>query len=239
MSANWRFKRLPRPLGLQGPRLVNGLSYATEHPGWSALNRPKTIVAEPDPGSARRRGWRGLRWLSRMRASAEYVPISGGFALRGRRDYRVLQSAVFSRVGMRRRGGGAIGCVNGSRPCSADSELACRRRGRRCDRGRGPPAPGDSVWQQFRWIVDDGEELRNFMPNGQRGGVFRHVNLLVPAITPGADVDFLITEPVHTPPMSRSNSMCRDSCFGDWHGGDDRTHDKARARGAERLVRCR
>ncbi len=38
--------------------------------------------------------------------------------------------------------------------------------------------------------------------------MFGHVNLLIPAMTPGADVGFLITEPVHTPPMSGSKSMC-------------------------------
>lgn len=135
------------------------------------------------------------------------MPISGGFALS--RTARLSSPAECSVLAGRNATtwSGAIGCVNGSRPCCADGELACRRRGRRCDRGRGPPAPGDSVWQQFRWIADD-RELRNYRPNEPRGGVFRHVNLLVPAITPGADVDFLITEPVHTPPMSRSNSMC-------------------------------
>jgi proline racemase len=38
--------------------------------------------------------------------------------------------------------------------------------------------------------------------------VFRHVNLLVPPRSPGADVGFIIMEPCHTPPMSGSNSMC-------------------------------
>jgi proline racemase len=69
------------------------------------------------------------------------------------------------------------------------------------------PPPGDTIWEQSRWIADDGR-LRSFMLNEPRGGVFRHVNLLVPAITPEADVGFIIMEPVHTPPMSGSNSMC-------------------------------
>ncbi len=69
------------------------------------------------------------------------------------------------------------------------------------------PPPGDTIWEQSRWIADDGE-LRNFMLNEPRGGVFRHVNLLVPAVSPAADVGFIIMEPVHTPPMSGSNSMC-------------------------------
>lgn len=69
------------------------------------------------------------------------------------------------------------------------------------------PPPGDTIWAQSRWIADDGT-LRDFMLNEPRGGVFRHVNLLVPAVTPGADVGFIIMEPVHTPPMSGSNTMC-------------------------------
>ena len=41
-----------------------------------------------------------------------------------------------------------------------------------------------------------------------RGGVFKHVNLLVPPVDPAADVGFIIMEPCHTPPMSGSNSIC-------------------------------
>jgi proline racemase len=46
------------------------------------------------------------------------------------------------------------------------------------------------------------------MLNEPRGGVFRHVNLLVPATDPAADIGFIIMEPEDTPPMSGSNSMC-------------------------------
>jgi proline racemase len=70
-----------------------------------------------------------------------------------------------------------------------------------------PPPPGDTVWDQARWIADDGA-LRDFVLNEPRGGVFRHVNLLVPARHPDADMGFIIMEPVHTPPMSGSNAMC-------------------------------
>ncbi len=69
------------------------------------------------------------------------------------------------------------------------------------------PPPGDSVWDQSRWVSTDGR-LRNFMLNEPRGGVFRHVNLLVPAKHPDAQMGFIIMEPEHTPPMSGSNSMC-------------------------------
>jgi proline racemase len=69
------------------------------------------------------------------------------------------------------------------------------------------PPPGDTLWEQSRWIADD-QSLRRFVLNEPRGGLFRHVNLLVPPIHPGADVGFIIMEPEHTPPMSGSNSIC-------------------------------
>ncbi len=69
------------------------------------------------------------------------------------------------------------------------------------------PPPGDTIWEQSRFIAED-ETLRNFMLNEPRGGVFRHVNLLVPPKNPAAQMGWIIMEPVHTPPMSGSNSMC-------------------------------
>jgi len=42
------------------------------------------------------------------------------------------------------------------------------------------PPPGDTLWQQSRFIAQDGA-LRRFVLQEPRGGVFRHVNLLVPA----------------------------------------------------------
>jgi proline racemase len=69
------------------------------------------------------------------------------------------------------------------------------------------PPPGDTIWEQSRWIAQD-QTLRNFMLNEPRGGVFRHVNLLVPPKNPLADAAFIIMEPEDTPPMSGSNSIC-------------------------------
>lgn len=69
------------------------------------------------------------------------------------------------------------------------------------------PPPGDTVWDQALWIANDGI-LRNFVLNEPRGGVFRHVNLLVPAKHPKAEMGFIIMEPEDTPPMSGSNSIC-------------------------------
>lgn len=69
------------------------------------------------------------------------------------------------------------------------------------------PPPGETLWQQSRFIARDGT-LRDFVLNEPRGGVFRHVNLLVPPKHPQADAAFIIMEPEDTPPMSGSNSIC-------------------------------
>jgi trans-L-3-hydroxyproline dehydratase len=69
------------------------------------------------------------------------------------------------------------------------------------------PPPGETLWEQSRFIAEDGA-LRNFLLNEPRGGVFRHVNLLVPAKDPRAQMGFIIMEPVDTPPMSGSNAIC-------------------------------
>ena len=67
--------------------------------------------------------------------------------------------------------------------------------------------PGKSIWEQAAWIAAD-QTLRNFVLNEPRGGVFRHVNLIVPALHPDAAVGWIIMEPEDTPPMSGSNSLC-------------------------------
>ncbi|NTT84688.1 trans-3-hydroxy-L-proline dehydratase [Tabrizicola fusiformis] len=69
------------------------------------------------------------------------------------------------------------------------------------------PPPGATVWEQSRFIAHD-QTLRNFVLNEPRGGVFRHVNLLVPPRHPEAQAAFIIMEPEDTPPMSGSNSIC-------------------------------
>ena len=69
------------------------------------------------------------------------------------------------------------------------------------------PPPGETLWEQSRWIARD-QTLRNFVLNEPRGGVHKHVNLLVPPKHQEADAGFIIMEPADTPPMSGSNSMC-------------------------------
>ena len=69
------------------------------------------------------------------------------------------------------------------------------------------PPPGDTIWEQRSWIAED-DSLRRFVLNEPRGGVFRHVNLLVPPKSPEADAAWIIMEPEDTPPMSGSNAIC-------------------------------
>jgi len=67
--------------------------------------------------------------------------------------------------------------------------------------------PGSSILEQSRFIAQD-QTLRNFLLNEPRGGIFRHVNLLVPPVHPEANMGWIIMEPEDTPPMSGSNAMC-------------------------------
>jgi proline racemase len=67
--------------------------------------------------------------------------------------------------------------------------------------------PGNTLWEQARWIAED-QSLRNLVLNEPRGGVFKHINLLLPAKQTAAKFGFIIMEPEHTPPMSGSNSIC-------------------------------
>jgi trans-L-3-hydroxyproline dehydratase len=69
------------------------------------------------------------------------------------------------------------------------------------------PPPGETIWAQRCFIAKD-DRLRRFVLNEPRGGVFRHVNLLVPPKDPRAQVGWIIMEPADTPPMSGSNSIC-------------------------------
>ena len=69
------------------------------------------------------------------------------------------------------------------------------------------PPPGETLWDQSRFVAAD-DTLRRFVLNEPRGGVFRHVNLLVPPKRPGAQMGWIIMEPADTPPMSGSNAIC-------------------------------
>src|ERR1700682_6536640 len=69
------------------------------------------------------------------------------------------------------------------------------------------PPPGETLWEQSTFSATHAH-LRNFALNDPRGGIFRHVNLLVPAKDPRAQMGFIIMEPEDTPRMSGSNSIC-------------------------------
>ncbi|MBA3911942.1 MAG: hypothetical protein C0524_19195, partial [Rhodobacter sp.] len=69
------------------------------------------------------------------------------------------------------------------------------------------PPPGATLWEMSRALWQD-RTLRNFLLNEPRGGVFRHVNLLVPPKDPRAQMGFIIMEPEDNPPMSGSNAIC-------------------------------
>src|SRR3546814_6356899 len=72
------------------------------------------------------------------------------------------------------------------------------------------PPPGATVWEQSRWIAQD-QTLRNFVLNEPRGGVFRHVNLLVPAKDPRAQMAWIIIDRKSTrlTPVTNAHLVCR------------------------------
>lgn len=69
------------------------------------------------------------------------------------------------------------------------------------------PPPGGTLREQAEFLARD-RSLWTFLLNEPRGGVFRHVNLLVPAKHADARMGFIIMEPEDTPPMSGSNAIC-------------------------------
>jgi trans-L-3-hydroxyproline dehydratase len=71
-----------------------------------------------------------------------------------------------------------------------------------------------------RFIAKDGA-LHNFVLDEPRGGVFRHVNLLVPAEDPRAQMGFIIIEPEDAPPMSLELDLRRDCAARCRHTADE------------------
>lgn len=69
------------------------------------------------------------------------------------------------------------------------------------------PPEGETLWAQSRFVAKD-RSLKDFVLNEPRGGVFRHVNLLVPPKNPEAQMGVIIMEPESVPPMSGSNTIC-------------------------------
>jgi len=67
--------------------------------------------------------------------------------------------------------------------------------------------PGESILQKSNWLNQD-QTLRRFVLNEPRGGVFKHINLIVPPKNTKASFGFIIMSPEHNAPMSGSNSIC-------------------------------
>lgn len=62
-------------------------------------------------------------------------------------------------------------------------------------------SPGETIWEQSRFVARN-ETPRSFVLNEPRGGVFRHVNLIVPAVDPHAQMGWIIMEPADTWPAA-------------------------------------
>lgn len=69
------------------------------------------------------------------------------------------------------------------------------------------PPPGATIWEQSRFFEKD-QALSNLVLNEPRGGVFRHMTLLVPPKSATATMDWIIMEPADTPLMLGSNYIC-------------------------------
>jgi len=70
------------------------------------------------------------------------------------------------------------------------------------------PPPGDTLFEQKRYLEKEADWLRKFLLYEPRGGAFTHANLIVPPVSPEADAGFIIMEPTDYPPMSGSNAIC-------------------------------
>jgi len=82
------------------------------------------------------------------------------------------------------------------------------------------PPPGDSIWEQSRWIEQD-QTLRRFVLNEPRGGVFKHVNLLVPPKSEKADFGFRTG--THASHVRVKFNLCCHSFAGQWNDSDGGT----------------
>lgn len=70
-----------------------------------------------------------------------------------------------------------------------------------------PPA-GATMMERMIAMERDHDHIRRLLICEPRGSVARHVNLIVPAITPGCAAGAIIMEPTEYVPMSGSNTIC-------------------------------
>ena len=87
------------------------------------------------------------------------------------------------------------------------------------------PPPGETLWEQSRFVASDGR-LRSFVLNEPRGGVFRHVNLLVPPRRPEAQMGFIIMEPEDTPRCPARTACASPRCC--WRPASSRCASRRR-----------
>ena len=66
---------------------------------------------------------------------------------------------------------------------------------------------GKTIAEKSEFLMKK-SKLRNLLFSEPRGGVFKHYNLLLPAINKSADFGWIIMEPIFNPPMSGSNAIC-------------------------------
>ena len=70
-----------------------------------------------------------------------------------------------------------------------------------------PPA-GDTMMERMITMERDHDHIRRLLICEPRGSVARHVNLIVPPITPGCAAGAIVMEPTEYVPMSGSNTIC-------------------------------
>ncbi|SDS82406.1 proline racemase family protein [Microlunatus soli] len=70
------------------------------------------------------------------------------------------------------------------------------------------PPPGRSVADQARYLRDEADGLRRALIAAPYGEPSQSINLVVPALTPEADVGLIITGTMGYPGFSGSNAMC-------------------------------
>ena len=72
------------------------------------------------------------------------------------------------------------------------------------------PPPGQTLFDQREHLATKDDWLRKFLLNEPRGGGVHSANLIVPPVSPEADVGFIIMEKGGTPypAMSGSNTIC-------------------------------
>lgn len=70
------------------------------------------------------------------------------------------------------------------------------------------PPPGATMMDRMIAMERDHDHIRRLLICEPRGSVARHVNLIVPPVTPGCVAGAIVMEPTEYVPMSGSNTIC-------------------------------